>query len=138
MILTRRYKFSASHRLHAPSLTNAENEQMFGKCNNPFGHGHNYVLEISVRGPVESHTGRVVNIGDLDGYVQQQVLAPLDHKDMNQDVPAFSGLVPTTENLAVVIDQWLRVGWASSFPNAELSQVRLQETERNYFELRGK
>src|SRR3982074_2325533 len=102
--LTRRYKFSASHRLHSPSLTERENAELYRKCNNQFGHGHNYILEVAVRGPVDAQSGRVVNIGELDEYVERQVIRHLDHKDMNRDVPEFQDLVATTENLSVIIE----------------------------------
>jgi 6-pyruvoyltetrahydropterin/6-carboxytetrahydropterin synthase len=137
MRLTRVYRFAASHRLHAACLPDDRNREIYGKCNNPHGHGHNYVLHISVEGPVDGETGRVVNVGDLDRYVAEQVLDPFDHKDINADVPDFQG-VPTTENLAVDIDRRLRAGWASRFRAAFIHRVWIQETPRNTFELRTK
>ena len=134
--LTRRYKFSASHRLHSPSMSKEENAELYGKCNNPFGHGHNYVLEVTVRGPVNAESGRVVNIGVLDAYIQREVISRFDHKDMNRDVPDFVDLVPTTENLSVIVEKRLRRDWISSFGTASLDAVRVQETKRNLFELR--
>ncbi|MEO8132159.1 MAG: 6-carboxytetrahydropterin synthase, partial [Bryobacteraceae bacterium] len=100
------------------------------------GHGHNYVLEVTVRGPVDAVSGRVVSIGALDGYVQREVIRRLDHKDMNHDVPDFADLVPTSENLSVVVEKLLRAGWGDSFGAASLDAVRVQETKRNLFELR--
>lgn len=137
MRVTRRYKFSASHRLHSPSLSEAENAGVYGKCNNPYGHGHDYVLHVSVRGEVDEATGRVLSPGLLDEFVRSEVLAVLDHKDMNRDVAEFAGLVPTTENLAVVVNGRLRSKWDKQFPEAALESVRLEETRRNYFELRN-
>jgi len=134
--LTRRYTFSASHRLHTAAMTDEENAELYGKCNNPFGHGHNYVLEVSVRGPVDAESGRVVSIGELDAYVEREVICRLDHKDMNHDVPDFAGLVPTSENLSVVVEKRLRRKWSDSFGTALLDAVRVQETKRNLFELR--
>lgn len=134
--LTRRYKFSASHRLHSPSMSEEENAELYGKCNNPFGHGHNYVLEVTVRGPVNAESGRVVSIGALDAYIEREVIRQFDHKDMNRDVPDFVGLVPTTENLSVIFEKRLRRDWSSSFGTALLDAVRVQETKRNLFELR--
>ena len=134
--LTRRYKFSASHRLHSPALSEEENSELYGKCNNPFGHGHNYVLEVTVRGPVNAESGRVVSIGELDAYVEREVIRQFDHKDMNRDVPDFVDLVPTTENLSVIVEKRLRRDWSRSFGTASLDAVRVQETKRNLFELR--
>ncbi len=134
--LTRRYKFSSSHRLHSPSMSEEENTELYGKCNNPFGHGHNYILEITVRGPVDPKSGRVVNVGELDQYIHREVIHDLDHKDMNRDVPDFENLVATTENLSVVVDKRLRRNWNHFFETAALDAVRVQETKRNLFELR--
>jgi 6-pyruvoyltetrahydropterin/6-carboxytetrahydropterin synthase len=137
MKLTRRYKFSASHRLHAPSLSKAENAEIYGKCNNPYGHGHDYVLEVSVAGEIDEQTGRVVSPGELDAYVLRQVIRDFDHRDMNLDLPDFAdGLVPTTENVAVVVNKRLRRDWP--FVGVALDGVRLEETKRNSFELRSR
>lgn len=134
MRLTRVYRFSASHRLHSERLTADRNRELYGKCNNPFGHGHNYVLHVSVEGPVDSATGRVVSPGAIDGYVDDIVIRTFDHKDINTDVPDFSG-VPTTENLALDIERRLRTGWDARFGAARLARVWIQETPRNTFEL---
>ncbi len=131
--VTRRYKFVASHRLHSPDLTEAQNSVLYGKCNNPFGHGHNYSLEVSVRGAVDEATGRVVDLGALDAYVDRQIIQAFDHRDMNQDITAFREVVPTTENLSREIDRRLREQWTF---RAALDGVRIRETERNLFELR--
>ena len=135
--LTRRYRFSASHRLHAKTLPAAQNQEIYGKCNNPFGHGHNYEVEVTVRGEVDGRTGRVVDLGDLDRIVQQTVTGPLEHRNLNEEAPEFAELVPTTENLAVVIDRRLRDAWLQAFPEErpQLERVRIWETERNIFEI---
>jgi 6-pyruvoyltetrahydropterin/6-carboxytetrahydropterin synthase len=130
--LGRRYKFAASHRLHSGELSEAENCRVYGKCNNPYGHGHNYVVEVSVSGTVDSATGMVVNLADLDGYVEREVLEAFDHKSLNEDVPAFRGKVPTTENLCIEIFQRLK-----HFRPARLERVRVEETSNNAFEYAG-
>ncbi len=130
--LGRRYRFSASHRLHSPHLSEAENCRVFGKCNNPFGHGHNYVLEVSMSGDVDPATGMIANLADLDAFVEHQVLEEFDHKSLNEDVSAFREKVPTTENLCMEIFQRLK-----SFPKAKLERIRVQETANNSFEYAG-
>jgi 6-pyruvoyltetrahydropterin/6-carboxytetrahydropterin synthase len=133
--LTRTYRFSSSHRLHSHELPADENRALYGKCNNPFGHGHDYVLYVSVAGTSDAETGRVVSPGELDRYVHRHVTSVFDHKDMNTDVPGFEG-VPTTENLAREIARRLQPGWAAAFANIRLDRIRIQETPRNTFELR--
>lgn len=135
MRLTRRYCFSASHRLHSDQLPADHNVELYGKCNNPFGHGHNYELEVTVEGSIDTRTGRVISVGTLDGYVQQHVLSALDHRDLNADVPEFGSVVPTTENLAIVVDQRLRRHWNDAFRSIALKRIHIQETKRNSFEL---
>jgi 6-pyruvoyltetrahydropterin/6-carboxytetrahydropterin synthase len=138
MRLTRRYGFCASHRLHSDRLSEPENQELYGKCNNPHGHGHNYALEITVAGTVDPHTGLLLRTADLDALVEQCILQPLDHRHLNQDVPEFVTLVPTSENLARVIENRLNRTWSSRFSPAGplLEKVSLQETARNRFELR--
>jgi 6-pyruvoyltetrahydropterin/6-carboxytetrahydropterin synthase len=135
--VTRRYEFSASHRLHAAGLAEEENQRLYGKCNNPFGHGHNYVLEVSVRGPVEARSGRAVDPAALDRLVRERVINAFDHKNLNEEIDAFQRVVPTTENLSLLIHERLRQGWRSAFPGPwpELEKVRIAETERNIFEV---
>ena len=135
--VTRRYEFSASHRLHAAGLTEEENRRLYGKCNNPFGHGHNYVLEVSVRGPVEARSGRAVDPVALDRLVRERVMREFDHKNLNEEIDAFQRVVPTTENLSLLIHDRLKRGWRSVFPGPwpELEKVRIAETERNIFEV---
>jgi 6-pyruvoyltetrahydropterin/6-carboxytetrahydropterin synthase len=113
------------------------NREIYGKCNYPFGHGHNYELHVSVAGPVDPANGRVVSPGELDRYVAERVLRVFDHKDMNSDVPGFNG-VPTTENLVVDIDRRLRDDWPALFGGARLERIWIQETPRNTFELRSR
>jgi 6-pyruvoyltetrahydropterin/6-carboxytetrahydropterin synthase len=130
--LGRRYHFAASHRLHNPALSEEENYRLYGKCNNPYGHGHNYTLEVLVSGEVDPATGMIANLADLDGFVGREVLEPFDHKSLNEDVVAFRSVVPTTENLCIEIFRRLK-----PFPNAKLERIRVQETSNNSFEYSG-
>ena len=130
--LGRRYRFSASHRLHTAHLSEEENCRVFGKCNNRYGHGHNYVVEVSVSGDVDPATGMIANLADLDAFVQHQVLDEFDHKSLNEDVPAFGDRVPTTENVCIEIFRRLK-----SFPMAKLERIRVEETGKNSFEYAG-
>ena len=134
--LTRRYRFSASHRLHSPHLSDEENRAAFGKCDNPFGHGHNYTLEVTVAGPVDAKLGRAVDLGELDRTVHDSVIAKLNHRNLNAELPEFAGYcVPTTENLASVIRSRLLSGWSAGLP--QLARVRIFETRNNTFEIEG-
>ena len=130
--LGRRYRFSASHRLHTAHLSKEENNRVFGKCSNPYGHGHNYVLEVSLSGDVDPATGMIANLAELDAFVDRQVLDDLDHKSLNEDVLAFRDKVPTTENLCMEIYQRLK-----PFPRAKLERIRVEETGNNSFEYAG-
>src|SRR5882724_10595536 len=130
--LTRRYMFSASHRLHSPQLSDEENQRTYGKCNNPHGHGHNYMLEVTVSGPVEEATGMVCNLVDLDGFVHQEILERFDVQNLNM-LPEFANLVPTTESLSMVIYEIMQRG----FRLAHLQKVRIEETMMNSFEYAG-
>ncbi len=136
--LGRRFRFSASHRLHAPSLSEERNKEVFGKCNNPFGHGHDYILEVMLRGEADPETGLLVALSRLDEFVRVTVLSDFDHSYLNEEVPAFRETPPTTENLAVEILKRLRDGWGSQMPaRAKLEGVRIHETRRNIVELRA-
>ena len=137
--LTRRYRFSASHRLCSPALSDERNREVFGKCANEFGHGHNYVLEVSVAGEPDPRSGLTAARGDLDGWVEDAVLRRVDHTHLNVEVGEFSELVPTSENLLVVIERWLRERWPERFvrKGLRLAGLRLEETPRNSFELGG-
>lgn len=135
--LTRRYRFSASHRLHSPHLSESENQALYGKCNYPFGHGHNYEIEVSARGPVEERSGRAVAIDCLDKLVAEQVLTPFDRRNLNEEVEAFGTIVPTTENLGREIFRRLGLHWREAFPGSwpALEKIRIAETPRNFFEV---
>jgi 6-pyruvoyltetrahydropterin/6-carboxytetrahydropterin synthase len=130
--LGRRYRFAASHRLHSARLSDEENARLYGKCNNPLGHGHNYVVEICVSGDVDPATGMIANLADLDGFVEREVLDAFDHRSLNDEVPAFRAEVPTTENLCIEIFRRLR-----AFSKAKLERVRVEETSNNSFEYAG-
>jgi 6-pyruvoyltetrahydropterin/6-carboxytetrahydropterin synthase len=130
--LGRRYRFAASHRLHNPHLSDEVNRRLYGKCNNPYGHGHNYTVEVLVSGKVDPATGMIANLADLDSFVEREILEPFDHKSLNDDVAAFQATVPTTENLCIEIFRRLQ-----AFPEAKLERVRIQETSNNSFEYAG-
>jgi 6-pyruvoyltetrahydropterin/6-carboxytetrahydropterin synthase len=130
--LSRRYRFSASHRLHSAQLGGEENRRVYGKCNNPYGHGHNYVVEVAVSGPVDQATGMIANLADLDTFVDSEVIEPFDHKYLNEEVTEFQKNVPTTENICIEIFNRLR-----RFPRARLERVRVEETGLNSFEYAG-
>ena len=135
--VTRCYAFAASHRLHSTELSDAENRRIYGKCNNPYGHGHNYVIEVSARGPLDPATGRAVDIALLDELVRRQVIVPFDHRNLNVDVAGFAKVVPTSENLGYEICRRLKRNWREVFPGEwpRLEKVRIGETPRNIFEV---
>jgi 6-pyruvoyltetrahydropterin/6-carboxytetrahydropterin synthase len=130
--LTRRYLFSASHRLHCDEMSVAENQAVYGKCNNPHGHGHNYSVEVTVAGPVDPRTGMVCNLVDLDSFVHEKILERFDHQNLNT-LAEFERTVPTTENLCVEIFDILE----ESFHHAQVDKVRIEETMLNSFEYAG-
>lgn len=131
--VTRRLSFNAAHRVHNPALSDAENAALFGKCNNPNWHGHNYTLEVSVRGAVDDRTGYVMDLGVLRRLVEAEVVDVVDHRNMNVDVPFMQGVIPTTENMIVAF--WERL--APHVAPARLVRLRLWETENNYAEYEG-
>jgi 6-pyruvoyltetrahydropterin/6-carboxytetrahydropterin synthase len=136
--LTRRYHFSASHRLNVEELSEAENVALFGKCNNPYGHGHNYVLSVTVEGPVDVETGLIVNVGTLDHMIEAVILRAFSHRNLNSDLACFANIVPTTENVVQAIAGLLDRKWDAWFegvPGARLAVIHVQETERNGFEM---
>jgi 6-pyruvoyltetrahydropterin/6-carboxytetrahydropterin synthase len=137
--VTRRYGFAASHRLHAPQLSEGENRLLYGKCNNPYGHGHNYIVEVSACGPADERTGMAVQTSRLDELVLREVLMPFDHRNLNADVNSFAAVVPTSENLAVEICRRLKRKWSEAFPGVwpKLEKVRIAETPRNIFEIKA-
>jgi 6-pyruvoyltetrahydropterin/6-carboxytetrahydropterin synthase len=129
--LTRRYRFAASHRLHSPKFSDEKNRELYGKCSNPHGHGHNYVLEVTITGPVDASTGMIANLADLDPFVGREVLEEFDYRYLNAEVAEFRGsVVPTTENVAREIFRRLR-----KFPKARVERVRIEETSKNSFEV---
>jgi 6-pyruvoyltetrahydropterin/6-carboxytetrahydropterin synthase len=131
--ITRRLAFSAAHRLQSDKLSPAENRRVFGKCNHPNGHGHNYVLEVTVAGPIDAVTGMVFNLTELKDVMTEVIEHDFDHKNLNMDVPAFRTLNPTAENIAAVLwgllDKRLKAGL--------LHEVKLIETENNFVSYRG-
>jgi 6-pyruvoyltetrahydropterin/6-carboxytetrahydropterin synthase len=139
MRVTRRYRFSASHRLHNAALTDEQNRAIYGKCNNPYGHGHNYVLAVSAAGSIEEKSGRVVDTRILDRLVEEEVIRPFDHKNLNTQIPEFvdGTVVPTSESLAEAIRDRLARAWPRAFPAGRpgFERVRLEETRKNKFEL---
>ena len=130
--LSRRYLFSASHRLHSDRFSDLENRALYGKCNNPYGHGHNYTVEVTVSGQVDPRTGMVCNLVDLDDCVRRAVIDRYDHMNLNL-LPEFENTVPTTENLSVQIYEILK----REFHHAHLEKVRIEETMMNSFEYAG-
>jgi 6-pyruvoyltetrahydropterin/6-carboxytetrahydropterin synthase len=130
--LTRRYLFSASHRLHCDGMSAQENQAVYGKCNNPHGHGHNYCVEVTVAGQVDPRTGMVCNLVDLDSFVHEKILERFDHQNLNT-LEEFRGIVPTTENLCVEVFDILE----TDFHHAQVDRVRIEETMLNSFEYAG-
>jgi 6-pyruvoyltetrahydropterin/6-carboxytetrahydropterin synthase len=129
--LSRRYHFSAAHRLHVDTLSHEENRETFGKCNNPFGHGHNYVVQVTFSAPVDAVTGMVANLGDLDSFAQREMVDLFDHANLNTLEP-FLDQVSTTENLCVEV-------WRifAGYPQAKLERVHIEETGKNSFDYFG-
>ena len=129
--LTRKYHFCTAHRLHSEQLSQEENTHLFGKCNNPYGHGHNYYLEVTVKGTIDPVTGMIVNLKDLDDAVDTEIMQRFDHKNFNLDTEEFKTLNPTSENVALVIWDLLKEKVNGLF------KIGLYETEKNYFEYYG-
>jgi 6-pyruvoyltetrahydropterin/6-carboxytetrahydropterin synthase len=129
--LGRRYHFVASHRLHVDALSPERNREVFGKCNNPFGHGHNYTVQVTFSGPVDRATGMVTNLADLDAFAQRELMDRFDHRNLNT-LECFLDVVPTSENLAV--EAW-RI--FAAYPHAKLERVRVEETNNNAFDYFG-
>jgi 6-pyruvoyltetrahydropterin/6-carboxytetrahydropterin synthase len=131
--ITRRLRFNAAHRVHNPELSEEENQKLFGKCNNPNWHGHNYTLEVSVKGPIDPKTGYVMDLAAIRDAVTREVIDKVDHRNFNLDVEFMQGIIPTTENIVVefwrVIDPLIRP--------ARLARLRLWETENHYVEYEG-
>ena len=132
--ISRTEHFCASHRLHSNKLSDEENREIFGKCNNPNGHGHNYILEVVIFGPVDPITGMVMNICDLKSDIEKAVITQLDHKNIDLDVPYFKDVVSTTENVAIFI--WKQLKMVMKKPEF-LYEVKLHETAKNVVIYRG-
>ncbi|WP_321474163.1 6-carboxytetrahydropterin synthase [uncultured Paludibaculum sp.] len=135
--LVRRYRFSASHRLHTPLLSDEENRAVYGKCNNPYGHGHDYTLDVYVQERVDPARGRAVSVDALDLFIDAVVLKPFDRRNLNVEVAEFATLVPTTEVLAEVLARRLAAAWPIAFAGlpARFEKLRIWETKRNIFEV---
>ena len=131
--VTRKADFSAAHRLYNPSWSDKQNDEVFGKCNNPNGHGHNYILEVTVRGDVDDSTGYLVDLKKLKEVIRVRVIDKVDHKNLNTDVEFLHGIIPTAENIAIAIWGELK----DAIPSGTLHEIRLQETERNIVTYRG-
>ncbi len=131
--ITRRMQFNAAHRVHNPALSDEENHALFGKCNNPNWHGHNYTLDVSVTGPIDDRTGYVVDLGALKAVVQREVVDKVDHRNFNIEVDFMAGVIPTTENIVVGIWNVL----APAIAPARLTRLVLWETPNNYVEYDG-
>ena len=132
--VTKRLRFNAAHRVHNPALSAEENTALFGPCNNPNWHGHNYVLEVAVEGPIDERTGYVIDLGKLRAIVEREVIDQVDHRNMNVDVPFMAGTNPTAENIVVAC-------WRVLEPHVtpgKLARLRLWETENNYVEYEGR
>ncbi len=137
VLLSRRYGFAASHRLHSPVLSALENQETYGKCNNPHGHGHDYEIELTVRGTVDPVTGRAVDLAALDALAEREILAPFRYRNLNEEFAVFRTAVPTTENLGIEMDRRLRAAWQAAFPGSgpRLEKIRIWETDRNICEI---
>lgn len=133
MYVTRREHFSSAHRLFNSAWSDERNQEVFGKCNNPAGHGHNYYLEVTVAGEVDPDTGYVVDLKQLKDVIIQRVIARVDHRNLNVDVDFLHGVIPTAENIAIGI--WRQL--VDHIPQGRLYQVRLYETEKNFVDYRG-
>jgi 6-pyruvoyltetrahydropterin/6-carboxytetrahydropterin synthase len=134
--ITRREEFSASHRLHNPALSAEENRRLYGICNNPNGHGHNYEVEVAVRGPVAPRTGMVMNLTDLMRILRERVLPRVDHKHLNLDVPFLAEVIPTAENVAIAL--WHQIEpEVRPFEGCRLHRIRLFESRSSFVEFLG-
>ena len=131
--ITRRMQFNAAHRVHNPALSDEENRALFGKCNNPNWHGHNYTLDVSVTGPVDARTGYVVDLGRVKAVVQREVIDKVDHRNFNLEVDFMHDVIPTTEN--IVVGMWRVL--APALAPAKLTKLVLWETPNNYVEYDG-
>ena len=131
--LTEQFEFSAAHRLHCNEMSEEENREVFGKCNNPAGHGHNYVIEVTVSRAVDSDRGQVIAIHDFESIVKRLIIDRLDHKHLNLDVEYFKEVNPSVENIAIAIYSWLQ----GQFGSAKLEKVKVFETPKTWAEYSG-
>lgn len=127
--ITRRFYFSASHRVFNPQLSDEQNLKIYGKCSSPNGHGHNYVLNVTVAGEVDETMGYVMDLTELKNLVEEDVVSKIDHKNLNMDVDFLKGLLPTTENIAIKI--WEQIEAKVNNSKRKLYSVELKETENN-------
>ena len=134
--ITHVQEFSASHRLHNPSLSDEQNRELYGICNKPNGHGQNYVVEVSVRGPVPDGTGMVMDLNRLSRLIVERLITPVEHRHLNFDVPFLEGVIPTAENVAVAFWRELEPGLAD-YRGAQLTRVRVRESRMNYVDYHG-
>lgn len=133
--ITRRERFNAAHRLFRPDYSDLKNEEVFGKCSNPNWHGHNYVLYVTVEGPLNPETGFLINLKWLGEHIREKVISKLDHKNINLEVDFMAGKMASTENLAIAI--WNELAPGIQAAGATLFRVRIEETENNYVEYYG-
>jgi 6-pyruvoyltetrahydropterin/6-carboxytetrahydropterin synthase len=136
MLITRKFHFSSSHRMYKPELSDEENFELYGKCSNPNGHGHNYTLEVTVEGEPDRKIGYVMDLKQLKEIVEKELIELVDHKNMNEDVGFMKGVVPTSENIAMKF--WEQIENKINNNNRKLYSVKLFETENNFVEYRGK
>jgi 6-pyruvoyltetrahydropterin/6-carboxytetrahydropterin synthase len=132
--VTRRLHFNAAHRVHNPALSDEENQRLFGKCNNPNWHGHNYILDVSVSGPVDDRTGYVIDLAEIKQVAQREVIDKVDHHNFNLEVDFMQGVIPTTENIVVAFWRVL----APRITSGRLTKLVLWETPNNYVEYDGR
>lgn len=134
--ITRREEFSAAHRLHNPRFSDEENRRLYGVCNNPNGHGHNYEFEVTVRGPVPRETGMVMDLNRLMVLLREEIVSQVDHKHLNHDVPWLAGIVPTAEHLAIAF--WKRIEpRLAQFEGCRLCRIRVYESRCNFIDYHG-
>lgn len=133
LYLTRKFSFSAAHRLFNPNFSDEENERIYDKCNNPNWHGHNYVLEVTIKGKVDPRTGYVIDLKNLKKIINDEIINKVDHKNLNLDVDFLQGVIPTLENLVVAFWNFLK----PRIMDGELFKIKLYETDNNYIEYFG-
>ena len=135
LLITRQVEFASAHRLYRDELTEAKNYELFGKCANPYGHGHNYFLEVTLKGEQDPETQMVVHFAQLKRILDELIVVPMDHRHLNYDVDFLKGLLPTSENLVVVL--WDRLVPAFTAANFHLNRLRLSSSARNWVEYFG-